>query len=693
MERLAETIVKKRKLIFWIFMVLTAVSAFFIPEVQVNYNLAKYLPSDMKTSQALDIMEKEFSLSGSARVMVEGVSVPEAMEIKRRIEDVEGVRKAIWLDDVADIAMPLEYLDRKTVESYYKDGAALFLVEFEEDDYSLSTGKAIADIQVLIGDRGAVGGSAVTTKYMRESTISEVVSAAVTATPVIFIILILTSASWFEPVIYIFVMGVSVVINMGTNIVFESISFITQASSALLQFAISMDYAIFLLHRFREEKERGLVNHEAMKKAITSSFASVGASCLTTVAGFVALMFMRYGIGLDMGMVLAKGVLISLLTVILLLPGVTLFADRLLERTQHRIFLPSLEKFGHGIVRYGAFLLVLLSLAIVPAYLAQSANSFLYGENSILSIGDSGFGENLNKMDESFGVYNPLVILVPKGSIPREARLADELMAMDYVTSVQTAVTLADPAIPREMLPDEVRKNFVSENYSRFIVNLNLPVESEATLKAVERISETVRRIYGDGYYMLGQSSSVFDTKEVVDSDFSTVNLVSICAVGLIILFAFRSLAVPFLLVLVIEASIWINMSVPYFMDETLSFIGYLVVNAIQLGATVDYAILLTGRYLENRKAYGKKESAVKALADSGWSVITSSLILFVACMCVSMTSSIRAVSEMILLLGRGAAISCLFVLVLLPQLLIIFDGIIAKTTIRKRDDLSPKEG
>lgn len=686
MDRLADVIVKRRKLIFLVFILLAVLSACFIPEVQVNYNLAKYLPADLRTSQALDIMERGFSLTGSARVMAEDVSITEAAGIKKRLEQVAGVKSVIWLDDVADICQPLDYLDKKTVESYYKDGAALFMVEFAEDDYSLNTGNAIAEIQAILGDRGAVGGSAVTTKYMRESTIREIVSAAIIAAPVIFIILLLTSVSWFEPVIYILVMGISVVINMGTNVVFTSISFITQASSALLQFAITMDYAIFLLHRFREEKERGMDAEQAMKKAIKTSFSSIGASCLTTVAGFVALMFMRYTIGLDMGMVLVKGVLLSLLTVIFLLPGVTIFTDRLLERTRHKSFLPSLSRFGKVVVRFGAVVMVFLAMVIVPAYLAQSANSFLYGENSMLSVEDSDFGKELERINERFGNYNPLVLLVPAGSIPIEARLADELMEKDYVTSVQTAVTLADPAIPREILPDEVRKNFTSDNYTRMIINLNLPEESAATIQAVEEIGNMAGQLYGDGYYMLGPSSSVSDIKQVVDGDFSTVSWISIGMVGLIILLTFRSLTIPVLLVLVIEASIWINMAVPYFMDETLSFIGYLVVNAIQLGATVDYAILLTSRYMEIRKALSKKESAIKALTDSGWSVITSAMILFVACMGVGIASSIRAVSEMILLLGRGAAISCVLVLVLLPQLLIVFDGVIGKTTLKARN-------
>ena len=684
MKRLAEIIIKKRIIILVVFAVAAVISAFFISSVQVNYNLSEYLPQDMTTRRSLDVMEKEFSLSGTARVMVEDVSLPEASGLKELIEAVKGIKSVIWLDDVADIHKPLEFLDQKTVESYYKDKTALYYVEFSEDDYSLNTGKAVSEIQSIIGDRGRMSGSAVNTKAMRENTIKEVVSAAIIAAPLILLILLLTTQSWFEPIIYLLVLGISVLINMGTNAIFGRISFITQSTAALLQFAISMDYSIFILHRFLEERNRGLGVFEAMKEAIIHSFSSIGASCLTTVAGFVALMFMRYQIGLDMGLVLGKGIILSLISVVFLLPGLTILTYKLIEGSHHKSFLPSLAGIGRGIFRFRYVLLALMVLILVPTYLAQTSNSFLYGEAAITTSAETDTGKQQKRIEEIFGIYNPTVLMVPKGDIPAESQLARDLESKEYISSVQALVTLADPSIPQEILPDKVIKNFTSENYSRMIINMNLPVESTATFSAVDEINSMVRAYYGNQYYLLGSSTSVSDIKQVVDKDFVIVNLISIAAVALIILFTFRSITLPFLLILVIEASIWINMSIPYFTDDSFSFIGYMIVSAVQLGATIDYAILISNRYMHNRVTLGKKESAIKAISDSGWSVITSALVLFVAGMGVGIASSIRGVSELGLLIGRGGALSGLMVLVMLPQILMLFDGLIHKTTLKR---------
>ena len=684
MNRLAETIINKRTIILVAFVLFAIISACFIPSVQVNYNLSEYLPQDMTTSRAMDVMEKEFSLTGTARVMVDDVSLPEATALKERIEAVNGVKSVIWLDDVADIHKPLEFLDQKTVKDYYKEKTAIYYVEFSEDDYSLNTGKAVSEIQSVIGNKGSMGGSAVNTKAMRENTIKEILSATAIAAPLILLILLLTTQSWFEPVIYLLVLGISVLINMGTNAIFGRISFITNSSAAILQFAISMDYSIFVLHRFIEERNRGLGVHEAMKEAIVHSFSSIGASCLTTVAGFVALMFMRYHIGMDMGLVLGKGVILSLISVIFLLPGVTILTYKLIEGSRHKSFLPSLTGIAKGIFKFRYVLLVIMGLLLVPTYLAQKSNSFLYGESAITTSAETKVGKQQNKIEGRYGIYNPAVLMIPKGDISAETGLARDLEKKEYVSSVQALVTLADPTIPREILPDNVIENFTSENYSRMIINLNLPVESAATFKAVGEINSMVRTYYGDKYYLLGSSTSVSDIKQVVDKDFNIVNLISIAAVALIILITFRSISLPLLLILVIEASIWINMSIPYFMDDSFSFIGYMIVSAVQLGATIDYAILIANRYMHNRVTLGKKDSAVKALGDSGWSVITSALVLFVAGMGVSIVSSIRGVSELGLLIGRGGALSGLMVLVMLPQILILFDGLIHKTTMKR---------
>ncbi len=685
--KLANFIVEKRKLIISIFLILTVISIAFIPMVGVNYNLSSYLPSEMNTKKAMDIMEDEFSLSGQAQIMIEDVTIPKAMEVKEKIKNVDGVKSVIWLDDIVDVYQPMNFFNENTVEDYYKDNTALFQVEFSNDDYSLKTGDAIDDIREIIGENGVIGGTAVNTKAMRESTVKEILSISMIVVPLFIIILLITTQSWFEPVIYLSVIGISVLINMGTNVVFGDISFITQSSAAILQFALSMDYSLFLLHRFAEERDKGLEVNKAMKVAIVESFSSLASSCLTTVAGFAALMFMRYRIGMDMSLVLGKGIILSLISVIFLLPGVTILFHKLIEKTHHGSLLPSLEKVGKGIVKSRFIVILIVAILIIPAYLAQDSNSFIYGETAVTSSEETEVGKEQKKIQDKFGVYNPMVVLVPKGNINTEVDLTKELNNKSYISSVQGLVTITDPTIPKEILPNKVVDNFLSENYSRIILTLKVPVESNVTFRSVDDIHNVLEKYYGDDYYLLGSSASVSDIKEVVDKDFTVVNVISIIAVAIIMMFTFKSLSLPILLVLVIKSAIWINMSVPYFMDIPLSFIGYMIVSAIQLGATIDYAILLTNRYMDNRKTMDKKSAAISAVKDSGWSVITSALILCVAGLGVYFISSINGVSEMGLLIGRGAALSGIMVLVLLPQLLVTFDKVIKKTTLKRVSD------
>lgn len=685
MEKLADFIIRRRKVLMVLFMVLTLVSVLLVPGVKVNYNLSRYLPGEMGTAKAMDVMDDAFGLSGMARIMVENTTVSEIPGIKKQLEGVDGVRSVIGLSDVVDIQKPMEYYDAELVEAYYKGNAALFQVEFAEDDYSLKTGKALETIKQLLGPGATLGGSAVNTKAMRENTVSEVLSVSAMALPLFILVFLLTTQSWFEPVIYLFVLGVSVLINMGTNIVFKDISFITNACASILQFAISMDYSLFLLHRFVEERDKGEEPLKAMKTAIIHSFSSIGASCLTTVAGFVALTFMRYRIGLDMGLVLAKGIVLSLICVLFLLPGVTILTHRLIERTHHGSFLPSLGGLSKVIFKSRWILLVLTVILLVPAFLAQNSNRFLYGENAITTSSETRAGQQQKKLDDTFGAYNPVVLLVPGGDTARERAVAESLESKPYMDGIQGLTTLADPYVPRELLPQELIERFSSKGWVRMILALDVPVESEETFHAVEDIRKTITGFYGSDFHLLGSSTSVNDIKEVVDEDFNLVNLISILLVGVIIMLTFRSLSLPVVLIFAIEASIWINMSIPYFLDDSLSFIGYMIVSAIQLGATIDYAILLTNRYMHNRESMSKRDAVQSAITDSGWSVITSALILFIAGMGVWVMSSIKGVSELGLLIGRGAALSGLMVLILLPQLLVLLDGLIRKTSLKRK--------
>jgi len=673
MGKVAIFIVEKRKYFLLLFAAAIVMSLLFAPLVAVNYDKTKYLPQDMHTSRSLAVMEQEFGLNGLAQLMVRDVSVPEALRLKGEMEQIPGVENVLWLDDFVDTAKPLTFADTELVEQYYIDGNGLFQIIFSADDYSLKTGEAIKRLEKLNGGEVYLRGPAADAFRTRQTAAAEVFTITLFAVPIFLLILLLSTSSWIEPLLFAAAIGVSVLINMGTNFVFGEISFITQASAGLLQVAVTMDYSIFLLHRFGEERANGMETKQAMINALRHSFSSISASSLTTVAGFAALMFMRYGIGLDMGAVLVKGVILSFITVMTLLPALIMFLEKAIVRTHHRLFMPDLRMFAKAVVRL-PFIVPIVAVILPVAFLAQGANHFIYGDGAV---------SGKTAIYEVFGNFNPLVLMVPAGDIQREADLAGSLGDMENVRHIESLVTIIDSGVPREMLPQTLTDNFQSENYARMIVHLDTPGESTSAFDAVRGVRSIARRYYGDQYFLVGTSSAVLDIKEVVEDDFALINMIAILAVGTIIMFAFRSLAIPVFLVLAIQAAIWINMAIPYFMGAPLIFIGYMIVSAVQLGATIDYAILLTDRYVKHRQTLKKREAAVMAISDAGSSIITSAAIMSAAGFTLGYVSGVPGIAALGMLLGRGALLSCVIVLTILPHLLVAGDGLIRITTIR----------
>lgn len=673
MERIAKFIVEKRIYFLWGFIAATILSIYFAQAVRVNYDLTKYLPQDMPTSESLTLMEEEFGINGLAQLMAVDVSIPQALALKEDIKRVTGVESVLWLDDFIDIAKPLELAERQLVENYYKDGNALISIVFSEGDHSLKTGEAIAAIENLRGANTALRGPAVEAYRTRQTASSEVLMITLFVLPIFLIILLFSTGSWIEPVIFIATIGISILINMGTNIFIGEVSYITNASSGLLQFAVTMDYSIFLLHRFGEERAKGHETKQAMINALKLSFSAVSASSMTTVAGFAALMFMRYGIGFDMGIVLAKGVILSLITVMILLPALIILFEKTIERTHHRPFMPDLKKFARGIMKL-KIVIPVIALILPVAFLAQNSNHFLYGD---------GVVSEKSVIYETFGEYNPLALLVPSGDIQKEAAMARSLEALKNVSGIESLAVIAGNGLPREFLPQTLRDNFETDEFSRMVIYIDAPAESDKSFAVLDGIREIADKFYPGQYFLVGSTSAVSDIRKVVEHDFSITNMIAILAVGAIVLLTFRSISIPVILVLVIQTSIWINMSIPYFTGSPLIFIGYMIVSAVQLGATIDYAILLTGRYMECRRTANPLEAAVSAIADSGNSVITSAAIMSAAGFTLGYISGVPGIASLGMLLGRGALLSCALVLTVLPNLLAAADGLIRRTTLK----------
>ncbi len=676
MDRLTKAITSHQRAVIAVFLVLAVISAVLILGVSVNYNLADYLPPDAESTVALGIMDEEFGTGvPNARVMVSGLTIAEAAELKTQIAAVDGVTGVMWLDDVEDLTTPVEMMDTATVEQYWRDGSALYQVTVA-DGREASTVDALYD---LIGENGAISGDAANTANMQNRVVSEVLGAAAILLPLIIVLLLVTTTSWIAPLLFLASIGVAIVINMGTNIVFGEISFVTQSVSPIMQLAVSLDYAIFLLNSFERHRQETPDAEQAMRMAIKESFSSIAASAATTVFGFMALIFMRFEIGADLGLNLVKGVILSYVSVVVFLPCLSLACVKLLDKTRHKRIVPEIRGIGRGLVKIRIPALILVLLLVVPCFLAQSRTDFFYGMGS--PDPNLRYGQDTELINETFGESTSIVLFVPRGNPGAEAELSAEIADIDHVTAVMSyAYTVGE--VPEGTLDDSVVSNFYSDNYARIVVTTDTGTEGDEAFATVEAVRSAAAKYY-DEYYACGESANIYDIRDVVTEDSGLVNLVSVAFILLTLLVTFRSLTLPLILIFVIETAIWINLSVPYFTDNALVYIGYLVINTVQLGATVDYAILMTDGYVVNRRTMLKREAVINTLQTNFLSVLTSGLILSIAGFCLNFTSSMTIVSELGLLLARGTLLSMAMVLLALPALLMLFDPLTARLTLK----------
>lgn len=675
-------VIKHRKSITAAF-IITAVIGFVLSlTVSVNYNMADYLPQDAASTSAIGIMQVEFDgAMPNARVMINNITLQDAILFKEELAVVKGIISVTWLDDIIgpDIlkTVPLEFLDSTQTENYYNGTSALYYIAVE----SGLEKPVIQSIYDLIGENNAAEGDAVNTAMMQTMSSSEVIKAMAILVPVIILILILASSSWFEPLLYLVTIGVAVLINMGTNFIFGEISFITQAVSPILQLAVSLDYAIFLLHTFNDLRSSH-EPEEAMAIAVKRSFSSVAASAGTTVIGFFALVFMRFGIGADLGLNLVKGILLSFITVTVFLPAFTLTCYKFIDKTKHRSFIPGLKGSGTFLLKIRIPFLILAAVIVLPCFLAQSKTEFVYG--SSVTKSDQRTARDSEMIENRFGKENVLVLLVPKGETGKESELCASLSDIPHITGVMSYVTAVSAVIPAKYVPENAYKQFYSENYARIILYTDNPEESSETFLTVQTVLDTAEKYYKT-YYLTGQSAALYDMKNAVAADTSLVNLIAVIGIFIVLLVTFRSLTVPLILLFTIETAIWINLSLPYFTSQSLNYLGFLVISTVQLGATVDYAILMTNSYFAARKEHPKHQAMKTAVGDNLIAVIISAAILSTAGFTLAFSSANPIISELGLLLGRGTILSFVMVACVLPALLLLFDKAIQKTSLRCR--------
>lgn len=665
MDRLNEIIIKHKKIVILLFLLITFGFGLCIPSVNVNYNLSKYLPKESHTTRAIDIMEKEFGNIGTAEAMAKVSDYEEAIHYRDEISKIDGIAKVAFADDF-QMLVDMGALSKESVEnSFLKDGYARFIIAFTENDYSFKTSDAIKEIREKFPEI-ALKGSAVSVGFTRQGSFDDVIKIAYVAVPLFIIILILMLDSYMEAFLLLFTMGCALVINMGSNIMFDSISFYSLVCMLILQFAISMDYSIFLLHKFNDEKNEGHDNVLAMKNALKFSLPTLLSSCLTTVSGMLALVAMRYSIGFDLGIVLAKGIVISLISCLVALPALVLTFHKLVEKTMHKRFTLKSESFNKLILKSKYFIIPIFLVIMVVGFVFQSKNQFLYGSSAMAASKGTKLYEDSKKIEGVFGINEPMAILFRNGEPAKEAELAKQLRAIKGVKSVESLYAYINPNLPNLLLPQQYLKYFVGKEYSRMIVYIDQSGESPEAFALVDEINNKVSEYY-DEHYILGDVNASIDIKNTVKSDYIYVNLLSIAAVFIIIAVTFKKLSIPALLILVIEGAIWINMSIPYFKGTSTIFLGYIIVSSLQLGATIDYAILFSKHYESYRKYMNKNDALIATMNSISQSIIASGGILACCGIAAGLISRISAISELAMLVGRGAIFSVIAVLIVLP--------------------------
>ena len=679
--RLGRAVVRHRKAIIALFCLATVFCALLTQLVKVNYNTTDYLPKDSPSTIALDDMDAAFD-SGipSVRVYAEGIGQARATQLADDLADVDGVSEVMWLGSQADLKQPKAVLDQDLVDDWKTDTGYLYELTVTDD----ATAANLDAIRAQVTDAGgtaSLSGTLVDTIETQESTAHEVSLIMAAAVVIVVAVLLLTSHSWGEPILFLATIGVAIMLNMGTNIALGQISFVSQICGSVLQLAVSMDYAIVFLHRFRTVQKSYDDNLEAMAHAISESLSVVLSSAAVTFFGFLALMVMRFGIGPDLAVVLAKGIALSFLSVLFFMPCLILALLPLLDKLEHRYLVPSLEPLARGLTRVAAPVAVVIALAAVPAFLGQNRADFFYGNGTSVASGSESEREKA-RVEDAFGSSETWVVMVPENTVAKQRQLEDELSTLDHVDGVTSYVSVAGVATPTRIVPEDTLKQVVSNGWSRIVVATDLQGEGPEAFSLVEQVRDTASGVYGDSYRLAGNSVSLYDLKEVTEQDSIPVKLFTVGSIGIVLLLMFRSISIPILVILPIEISIWMNLTVPYLTGTSLSYIGYLIIEAVQMGAAVDYAIILAREYFDRRRSMSARDASREAIAHAGVPILTSASILVLSGLVIQLISTNGMVSQLGTLIFRGALIAALMMFLFLPYLLRLLDGVIRRTSI-----------
>lgn len=652
---------------------------------RVNYDILTYLPKDIETMKGQDILLEEFGTGAFSFCVVEGMEAKDISEMREEIAEVPHVKSVIWYDSLADISIPMEMLPSDIYEFFNNKDAdsTLLAVLYDSSMSSDETMDAIEEIRDVVKGRCYISGMSAVVTDTKNLSNQETPIYVLIAVVLAVVVLSLTMDSAIVPLFFLLSIGMAIVYNLGTNFMQGEISYVTQALAAVLQLGVTMDYSIFLWHSYEEQQERFNGDKKrAMAHAISNTVTSVVGSSITTVAGFVALCFMSFTLGMDLGIVMAKGVIFGVIACVTVLPSMLLVFDKAVEKTKHRPIMPDLGSIAGWVVKhYKAFLITFLVI-LVPAIYGYTHTDVYYDLAGTLPKSLDSITAN-EKLDENFEMGATHMIIADSGLSAKDAKaMLDEIEDVDGVKMALGFDSLVGPGIPKEFIPDEVREIMVNGDYQMMIIGSEYAVASDEVNEQCEAINTIIKK-YDSSAMLIGEAPCTKDLIEITNEDFNRVNTVSIGAIFIIIALVFKSISLPIILVSVIEFAIFINMGLPAYTGTTLPFIASIVIGTIQLGATVDYAILMTNKYKKARSnGVEKKEAVTQALSGSVQSVIVSALSFFAATFGVGLYSNIDMISSLCTLMARGAIISMIVVIFILPTMFMIFDRVICATSI-----------
>ena len=683
MINIGKWITKHKNIILVIAFILLIPAGIGYVSTRVNYDVLSYLPERLETIKGQDILVDEFGMGAFSMVVVEDMPMKDAAKLEKQLESIDHVKDVLWYDDAVDISVPTEMIPEDLRKAFFNGKATMMIALFDDTTSADDTMDAITQIRKVVGKNVYASGMSGVVTDIKNLALQEMPIYVVIAGLLSLVVLFLTMTSFVTPLIFMLNIGMAIVFNLGSNVFLGEISYITQALAAVLQLAVTMDYSIFLLESYEANKERYEGDKKrAMAHAISNTFTSITASSITTVAGFVALCFMTFKLGTNIGIVMSKGVVIGVLTCVTVLPAMILTCDKAIEKTTHRSLIPSLDKLSHGIVKGRYVALLLFLIVLVPAIHGNNNYKIYYNIDQSLpkNIPSNEANEKLKK---EFNMSNMHMILLKDGlSAKEKSAMSKEIEKVDGVKWVIGLNSLVGSNVPESMIPNDIKKMLKTDNYELEFVSSDYSSATDEVNSQLAKIDKIVKKYQNDGM-VIGEAPMMKDLQDVTDVDLKTVNNISILAIFVIILITFKSISIPVILISVIEFAIACNMAVPFYTNTSLPFVASIVIGTIQLGATVDYAILMTSRYHKERTERGqsKKDAIRIAHETSIKSILTSGLCFFAATFGVSVYSQVDMIGSICTLLSRGAIISMIVVICVLPAMLWIFDGVIKRTS------------